>query len=134
MPFASNSVSDRPDTLTEQPSCLHCAGRGWVIECTGPVFPRDFTRTVCPCCGTDEDRIEIEDNVSALAVIEEFQGIDIYTDQRVFKAVRHKLGHNAFIDDALALMAEEYQRRARQAQRVKNHNHRVRTARHGGLH
>lgn len=126
MPFASNSVSDLPDTL-EQPSCPHCTGRGWI-------FHADCTAEPCSCGGTDEDRIEVEDNVSALAVIEEFQGIDLYTDECVFEAVRHKLGHNAFTDDALALMAEEYQRRARQADRVKDHNRRVRNSRQRSLH
>lgn len=129
MSFAS-SVSDVVDTLAEQSSCPRCAGRGWVIECTGPVFPDDYTDTPCPCGGTDEDRIEIDDSVSALAVIEEFQGIDIYTDECVFEAVRHKLGPNAS-DDVLAMMAEEYQRRARQAERVKD---RARSSRQRSLH
>jgi len=127
MPFVSNSVSDFVDTLTDQPSCHHCTGRGWL-------FHTDHTAEPCLCGGTDEDRIEIDDSLSALAVIEEFQGIDLYLDECVFEAVRHRLGHNAFTDDALALIAEEYQRRARQADRVKYHNRRIRSSRPGELH
>lgn len=126
MPFASD-VSDLADTLTEQSSCPRCAGRGWFLECTGPVFPDDYTDVVCPCGGSEEDRIDIDDGAFALAVIEEFQGIDLYTDQCVFEAVRHKLGPNAS-DDVLTMMAEEYKRRARQAQR------RVRSSRQRSLH
>lgn len=125
------------ESLSDQPACPRCTGRGWIFERTGPVFPNDYTCTPCPCGGTDRDRIDVDvdvdDGAFARAVIEEFQGVDLDTDRCVFEAVRHKLGHNAFTDDALTLMAEEYQRRARQAER-RDHSRRIRSSRQGGLH
>lgn len=85
--------------------CPHCTGRGWI-------FHADFTVEPCLCGGTDEDRIELDERESDIAVIKELSG-DLATDQQVFDHVRRQLGHHAFVDEALALMASEYQRLAR---------------------
>ena len=48
-----------------------------------------------------------------IELIREFQGIDDDMDRRVFDHVRRALGHHALTDEALGLLAAEYQRRAR---------------------
>jgi hypothetical protein len=53
------------DALAEndQPACPHCAGRGVTIRMINPRawFPADYVSEPCPCGGTDEDRIDLND-------------------------------------------------------------------------
>lgn len=53
------------DALAEddKPACRQCTGRGWIVRMTNPrgFYPSDFEREPCPCGGTDEDRIDLND-------------------------------------------------------------------------
>jgi hypothetical protein len=44
-------------------SCMHCAGRGFILR---PInarcfYPSDFVNVPCPCGGDDENRIDVDE-------------------------------------------------------------------------
>lgn len=53
------------DALAEddKPACPRCTGRGFTIRMVNPRgwFPSDYVSEPCPCGGTDEDRIDLND-------------------------------------------------------------------------